>query len=35
MLIMGTPPDFCKAEDLGVLCFELLVPNAETIVIPE
>jgi hypothetical protein len=32
---MGAPPDFCKAEDLGVFCFELLVENAESIAIPE
>ena len=32
---MGKPPDFCTAEDLGVFCFELLVPNAKPVPIPE
>jgi hypothetical protein len=32
---MGAPPDFCKAEDSGAFWFELLVENAETVVIPK
>ena len=35
MAIIRGPPDFCKAEDLGLFCFELLVQNAESVPIPE
>jgi hypothetical protein len=31
MLIMGAPPDFCKAEDLDVFCLELLVAKPKTL----
>jgi hypothetical protein len=35
LLIIGVLLDFWKAEDLGVFRFELLVPNAKTVLIPE
>ena len=34
MPIIGVPPDFCKAEDLGAFWFELLHPDCHAVPVP-